>query len=59
MATTISIAKGARVGGACLAEVSLAELEQVEGGLWPLFIVAAMFGPPALALGIAWYQGAF
>jgi lactobin A/cerein 7B family class IIb bacteriocin len=57
MATTIDIAKRARAGGACFAEVSLAELEQVEGGCWPLFIVAAMFGPPALGLALAWALG--
>jgi hypothetical protein len=59
MATTIDITKGARAGGVCLAEVSPAELEQVEGGCFALFIGLAILGPPALALGIAWYQGAF
>jgi hypothetical protein len=34
MATTIDIAKGFRAAGACLAEVSPAELEQVEGGIF-------------------------
>jgi hypothetical protein len=36
MGTTINIAKGAKAGGVCLAEVSVAELEQVEGGCLPV-----------------------
>ena len=38
MGTTINIAKGTRAGAVCLAEVSLAELEQVEGGGMPVWL---------------------
>ena len=38
MGTTINIAKGAKAGGVCLAEVSMAELEQVEGGCFAVWL---------------------
>jgi len=40
-------------------ELTPDEVNDVEGGCVPLLIAAALYGPPALALGIAWARGAF
>ena len=57
MGTTINNAKEAGAGAVCLTEVSLAELEQVEGGLFAPFIFTVVAGPPALGLGITCGDG--